>query len=647
METQPRPPHSDEPAPPPPPEDPLIGRTLLGRFQVLAPIGEGGMGRVYRALQVPLDRVVALKVLSPAFPTSKDPGFLQRFIREASLTAKLRSPNTVTVIDYGQTEDGICFIAMEYIEGRTLSEVLAEGPLPWPRAMELARQVCFSLREAHRLGVVHRDLKPANVMLVADRDRDHVKVLDFGLVKPFSPEGAGAEATPGITQSGTFLGSPVYMSPEQARNSADVRSDIYSLGVVTYHMLMGRPPFISKDTLELLFAHHKLSPPRFRDLQPGLVIPERVEALVLRCLEKDPEARYASMDELLEALREVLGRVGDSSPISSPFLTPLPVPAAQSPEAGTLVLDISLDVPPASGSQRPAAPVVQASAPMPAPAPPRRTGLWMGAALAVLLAGAGAGVALWRRAEPAPQSPPAPIPTPATEAPVPAPAPVRFFITSEPSGARVFWQGKERGTTPLVLDVPPGPNGVATAELTFALDGYQTESALAGGSDDVLFTQRLRKQPVSRGAPATGASARQGAANVGAMADFSTPEMLASERPAVQPQRPALVEKPARPVRPVGPIQLPEKATPPRELESNVQPEFPQAARASGREGLVILKIIVTEDGRVGDISVMRGEEPFASAAIAAVRTWRYSPALLDGRPLSVYRVVKIPFRLR
>ncbi|QRK09481.1 TonB family protein [Archangium violaceum] len=635
METQPRPPNTDEPAPPPPSEDPLLGRTLLGRFLVQAPIGEGGMGRVYRALQVPLDRVVALKILSPTFPTSKDPGFLQRFIREASLTAKLRSPNTVTVIDYGQTEDGICFIAMEYIEGRTLSEVLAEGPLPWPRAMELARQVCFSLREAHRLGVVHRDLKPANVMLVADGDRDHVKVLDFGLVKPFSPEGAGAEATPAITQSGTFLGSPVYMSPEQARNVADVRSDIYSLGVVTYHMLMGRPPFVSKDTLELLFAHHKVSPPRFRDLQPGLVIPERVEALVLRCLEKDPQARYASMDELLEALREVLGRVGDSSPISSPFLTPLPAPPAQGPEAGTLVLDISLDVPPASGAQRPSAPVQP-------PAPPRRTNPWMGVALAVLLVGAGAGVALWRRPEPVPTSPPAP--TPVAEAPAPAPAPVRFFITSEPSGARVFWLGQERGSTPLVLDVPPGSNGVATAELTFVLDGYQTESALAGGSGDVLFTQRLRKQPASRVAQVSGSSARQGAAYAGAVADFSTPEMLASERPPAQVQRPALVEKPARPV---GPIQLPEKATAPRELASNVQPEFPQSARASGREGLVILKIIVTEDGRVGDISVMRGEEPFASSAIAAVRTWRYSPALLDGRPISVYRVVKIPFRLR
>ncbi|HYO71941.1 MAG TPA: serine/threonine-protein kinase, partial [Archangium sp.] len=168
--------------------DPLIGRTLNGRFSILEPIGVGGMGRVYRAQQTPLDRVVALKVLNPTVPTRKDPGFQKRFLREASRSSKLRHPNTVTVIDYGQTDDGIYYIAMEYLEGRTLGQVLAEtGPLPWARALSIAQQICRSLREAHNLGVVHRDLKPANIMVLNESDQDLVKVLDFGLVKSIAP----------------------------------------------------------------------------------------------------------------------------------------------------------------------------------------------------------------------------------------------------------------------------------------------------------------------------------------------------------------------------------------------------------------------------------------------------------------------------
>ncbi|WP_246137418.1 serine/threonine-protein kinase [Myxococcus llanfairpwllgwyngyllgogerychwyrndrobwllllantysiliogogogochensis] len=193
------------------PVDPLLGQVLHERFRVLAPLGAGGMGRVYRALQLPLERMVALKVLSPTFPSANDPEFQRRFFLEASVTAKLRHPNTVTLIDYGKTDDGTFYIAMEYLEGRTLAEHLTAGPLPWPRAVDIAQQVCRSLREAHRLGVVHRDLKPANVMLLAEEgsaERDHVKVLDFGLVKPFVVEGASHLSVPDITQVGTFLGSP-------------------------------------------------------------------------------------------------------------------------------------------------------------------------------------------------------------------------------------------------------------------------------------------------------------------------------------------------------------------------------------------------------------------------------------------------------
>ncbi|HEY1332793.1 MAG TPA: serine/threonine-protein kinase, partial [Myxococcaceae bacterium] len=227
--------------------DPLIGRILNDRFRILSPLGSGGMGKVYKAVQTPLDRVVALKILNPNVPAEKDPAFKRRFFLEASLTSKLRHPNTVTVIDYGQTEDGIYFIAMEYMEGQTLAEVLAhDKTLPWRRVLDIAQQICRSLREAHKLGVIHRDLKPANVMLLNEADHDMVKVLDFGLVKSFQPDSPHAKeaASAELTQAGVFLGSPQYMAPEQARNLADPRSDIYSLGVVMYQMMMGRPPFM-------------------------------------------------------------------------------------------------------------------------------------------------------------------------------------------------------------------------------------------------------------------------------------------------------------------------------------------------------------------------------------------------------------------
>jgi serine/threonine-protein kinase len=206
--------------------DPLIGRILNDRFRILSPLGSGGMGKVYKAVQTPLDRVVALKILNPNFPAEKDPAFKRRFFLEASLTSKLRHPNTVTVIDYGQTEDGIYFIAMEYMEGQTLAEVLAhDKTLPWRRVLDIAQQICRSLREAHKLGVIHRDLKPANVMLLNEADHDMVKVLDFGLVKSFLAAD-GAAGDPEVTQNGVFLGSPQYMAPEQARNVADPRSDV-------------------------------------------------------------------------------------------------------------------------------------------------------------------------------------------------------------------------------------------------------------------------------------------------------------------------------------------------------------------------------------------------------------------------------------
>ena len=232
----------------------MIGKVLNGRFTVLERIGSGGMGRVYKAMQAPLDRLVALKILNPMYSVEQDPAFAKRFFLEASVSSKLTHPNTITIFDYGRTEEGIFFIAMEYLQGRTLHQAIAvEGSLPPPRAIHIARQICRALREAHALGIVHRDLKPANVMLLHHGDdEDFVKVLDFGLVKFFAEtpdRGADEEE---LTQGGIFLGSPTYMAPEQAQNQADPRSDVYSLGIVLYHMLAGRPPFQGKAPMDII-----------------------------------------------------------------------------------------------------------------------------------------------------------------------------------------------------------------------------------------------------------------------------------------------------------------------------------------------------------------------------------------------------------
>jgi serine/threonine-protein kinase len=296
--------------------DPLLGRVINDRYKITEAVGHGGMGKVYKALQAPLDRVVALKVLGAGH--DRDPNFYKRFFLEASVTAKLTHPNTITLFDYGRTEDGIFFIAMEFLTGRTLSQVMqAEGPLAQERVIHIAQQICRSLREAHALGIIHRDMKPANVMLLRQHDdHDFVKVLDFGLVKFFSGENPEGD----ITNAGTFMGSPHYIAPEQARNqNPDQRCDIYSLGVLIYHMLTGQVPFTAQNPVDIILKHLHDPPVPLTKLRPDLNIDPALEEVVLKCLAKDREQRFQSMDELLGQLKRVRAALtGVSGPLSMP-----------------------------------------------------------------------------------------------------------------------------------------------------------------------------------------------------------------------------------------------------------------------------------------------------------------------------------------
>src|SRR3954470_12498282 len=269
--------------------DPLLGRTVNDRYRIVEAIGQGGMGRVYKALQSPLDRVVALKIHGAGH--DRDPNFYKRFFLEASVTARLTHPNTITLYDYGRTEDGVFFIAMEFIAGRTLSQAMqADGPLAQERVIHIAQQICRSLREAHALGIIHRDLKPANVMLLRQQDdHDFVKVLDFGLVKFFFGDSADAD----ITNAGTFMGSPHYIAPEQARNqSPDQRCDIYSLGVLLYHMLTGKVPFTGGAPVDIILKHLHEEPVPPGELRPDLQIAPELQEIVLKCMAKAREDRF-------------------------------------------------------------------------------------------------------------------------------------------------------------------------------------------------------------------------------------------------------------------------------------------------------------------------------------------------------------------
>jgi serine/threonine-protein kinase len=377
------------PAAPADEADPLLSTIVGGRFRITGVLGEGGMGRVYTGEQQmgTSVRKVAIKTLLAQY--ARDPQVLARFMRECGTVSELEHPNTIKLYDFGQTPTGELYIAMELLSGETLEKTLERGPLTPERVDRILAQVSGSLQEAHDKGIVHRDLKPANIFLTTRAGQDdYVKVLDFGIAKHDEQHGKQEEK---LTQQGTVLGTPPYMSPEQFRGAQlDARSDIYSLGVVAYEMLTGRLPF-DADTPWLWATQHMTAQPfPFETMPLGSAVPAKMKAAVMRALSKDPGHRQQSVTEFWEDLTigatRASGAAGPRSMLASSNGSGGPsgtayLPSQAEPALGSYPYDRGSLAPPAAG------------------APPKKGGIGIVLGVVVLLAlGGGVGTVLYLRA---------------------------------------------------------------------------------------------------------------------------------------------------------------------------------------------------------------------------------------------------------
>jgi len=484
--------------------DPLVGAVIAGRYRIEARIASGGMGTVYRAEQLGLDRKVAVKLLHAGAlegtldsQTDDDVAVLEkRFSREAAILARLAHPNVVTIFDYGSVEDAGAahdptrprfYMAMELLGGETLQDRLTKRKqLPLEETLNLVRQIARGLREAHALGIVHRDLKPANVMIVRDRDGEEVvKLLDFGIGKvinqdaPISSDDPRAE----LTQEGRFVGSPMYMAPEQiAHGRVDLRTDIYAIGTVLYRCLAGAHPFHKDNTALVMLAHLHEKPVSLADRVPEL--PRWLTDLVDRCMEKEPNLRPQSMDEVLKTLTE-MAPLSSGSRISLPYNPIPPLPPTEEPKT------VAIGGPELLTPHTNARPVTLTGA---QPAAPKRPP-WLVVAIVAVFALGAALVVVTRR--------------PTTERQVAPPPPAAstartytLSIESTPSGAEVSEDERLVGHTP--LELPIDNEAAKTKPRTFVLraPGHQPHTVVRGPSE-----QSVRLSIVLLAEPTTTTSA--------------------------------------------------------------------------------------------------------------------------------------------
>jgi len=367
--------------------DPLIGQVVADRYHVTALIGEGGMGRVYVAEHVRMGRKSALKVMSPALAATADA--ITRFNREAANASRINHPNVAAIYDFGETPEGLLYLAMEFVEGETLHALIHRtGPLPIARAARITKGAADALHAAHHLGIIHRDLKPDNIMLARQLDgADWVKVVDFGIAKAVAAQGqGGGSGGQTVTTAGVSLGTPEYMSPEQLAGEAlDHHTDIYSLGLVLFNMLTGELPYPKLTSKETLVRRLTSLPATLAEVRPDVAWPAAVQAVLTRALDPEPKRRYASVDELGRDIVAAAAGLADDDLDRTVRVSALD---RQAPALA------------ATAMKRPAAPAGGAgrggTRPLAAPPPkPASRGIWLAAAAVLVLGG---GYTAWNAA---------------------------------------------------------------------------------------------------------------------------------------------------------------------------------------------------------------------------------------------------------
>jgi serine/threonine-protein kinase len=440
--------------------DPLIGRTLDKRYEVLARLGVGGTGVVYKARQTKLGRFVAIKVLHQ--DAAAIPEWRQRFALEAKALSALAHPNVVPVTDSG-IDRGVPFLVMELLQGKTLGDLIKEGPLPLWRTLDIARQTLRGMAFAHGKGIVHRDLKPANVFLQALPDQaDHVRLLDFGMVK-FLEGSSSRTIAENLTHAGVVFGTPAYMSPEQVKGKpADARTDVYAFGVLLFELLAGRRPFVADSYEGYMGAHLTQPVPSLAKTRSGIPAARQFQSLIEKAMAKDPGARFKDASAMLTALEALIAklpasalRAGHSSPARSRLLRRAVMAASLAAglvavaayvwrDGGTPVVTPSRPAKPPPKSALPPPPAPKPAPPKPAVAPPPPPAPAPSAETPPPSASA-----LPPPAPPKPEPPPAPPPE--AKAPVAKPAPPEQLespdLAKQPAGkaqprsaARNPWQ---------------------------------------------------------------------------------------------------------------------------------------------------------------------------------------------------------------
>ncbi|MSP90277.1 MAG: serine/threonine protein kinase [Myxococcales bacterium] len=437
------------------------GTVIAERYRTDQVLGIGGFGAVYKCTQLNMNQTVAVKVLRSEHLSSVE--HVKRFTREAQAASRLKHPNTIHIFDFGVHSDGALYLAMEFVEGETLGHRIDQhGVVHWEALVHIVGQVCHSLTEAHSAGLVHRDLKPENIMLLpVAGDPNFVKVLDFGIAKVQKDTGGPSEQS--LTEAGMIMGTPSYMSPEQAKGERiDPRSDIYSLGVMMYEALTGKPPFVGESAMTVLVAHIKDPPrpmPRDGSLQH---VPREIEAVVFACLEKEPERRPQTTIQLVDRLQTAAKLAREAGQVTE----------VRSAVAGPTQLVPSADwarerIPLGSDSGdravrergEPPPPVMQVPAPSRAP-------VWLGVGAVAVIGGVAAAV-------------------------------IALFEQSAPPPVQA---GSAAGPSPAAAAVaPPGATGVAGS----ALPAQPAAAASAAASDLPTPALPAAPHPDLRDAPGT------------------------------------------------------------------------------------------------------------------------------------------------